>query len=150
MPGAGIGRKHKASAFVCFHLHWSTLRVTHEIESPWPLHLMHSHWWKRWSRSKFTSHNTWGTNGVCESKMDVKSIWIPTWHQMDHVSWLLGLRYFEKPPLGGRRYTKPGNHGTPDACNRCFVLFYHAWGPTLIETHWNSIWMRAHSPMASH
>jgi hypothetical protein len=32
-----------------------------------------------------------GTNGVCECKMDVKSTWIPTWHQMDHVSWSLGL-----------------------------------------------------------
>ena len=26
-----------------------------------------------------------------ECKMDVKSTWIPTWHQMDHVSWSLGL-----------------------------------------------------------
>ena len=25
-------------------------------------------------------------NGVCECKMDVKSICIPTWYQMDHVS----------------------------------------------------------------
>jgi hypothetical protein len=34
----------------------------------------------------------WGTNGVCErKKMDVKSTWIPTWHQMDHVSWSLRL-----------------------------------------------------------
>ena len=38
---------------------------------------------------RFTLH--WGTNGVCEWRMDVKSTWIPTWHQMDHVSWLLGL-----------------------------------------------------------
>ena len=29
---------------------------------------------------------------VCEHKMmDVKSTWIFTWHQMDHVSWSLGL-----------------------------------------------------------
>ena len=26
-----------------------------------------------------------------ESKMGVKSTWIPTWHRMDHVSWSLGL-----------------------------------------------------------
>ena len=32
-----------------------------------------------------------GTNGVCECKMNVKSTWNPTWHQMDHVSWALGL-----------------------------------------------------------
>jgi hypothetical protein len=29
-----------------------------------------------------------GTNGVCECKMDVKSTWIPTWHSMDHASWI--------------------------------------------------------------
>ena len=28
---------------------------------------------------------------ICECKMDVESTWIPTWHQMDHVSWSLGL-----------------------------------------------------------
>ena len=40
---------------------------THETESPsWPLHLKHSHWWKRRSQwSKFaTSRYARGTNGV--------------------------------------------------------------------------------------
>ena len=47
--------------------------------------------WKRWSWSKFAaSHYAWGTDGVCECEMDVKSTWIPTWHRMDHVSWSLG------------------------------------------------------------
>jgi hypothetical protein len=32
----------------------------------------------------------WGTNGVWECKMDVKSTWIPTRHQMDHDSQSLG------------------------------------------------------------
>ena len=40
---------------------------------------------------KFASHYAQGTNGISECKMDVKSTWILTWHQMDHVSWLLGL-----------------------------------------------------------
>ena len=64
---------------------------THETESPWPLHFKHSHWWKSRCRSKFASHYAWGTDKVCERKMDVKSTWIPTWHRMDHVSWSLGL-----------------------------------------------------------
>jgi hypothetical protein len=68
---------------------------THETESPWPLHFKHSHWWKTRSRSKFTSRYAWGTNGVRECKMDVKSTWIPTWHRTDHVSRSLGL--FPKP-----------------------------------------------------
>jgi hypothetical protein len=49
---------------------------THETECLWLVHLKHSHWWKRRkrrSRSKFTSNYAWGTNGVCECKMDVKS-----------------------------------------------------------------------------
>ena len=33
-------------------------------------------------------------------------------------------------------------HGIPNAHNRCFVLFYHAWGSTWIKIHWNSIWLR--------
>ena len=61
---------------------------THKTESLWPLHFKHSRWR---SRSKFASHYAWGTNGVCEYKMDVKSTWLPTWHQMDHVSWSVGL-----------------------------------------------------------
>ena len=64
---------------------------THGTESPWPLHFKHSHWWKRRSRSKFTSCYAWRTNRVCECKVDVKSMWTPTWHQMEHASWSLGL-----------------------------------------------------------
>ena len=66
----------------------------HEIDNPWPLPFEHSHQWKRWSWSKFASHYTWGTNGVCECNMDVKSTHTPTWHRMDHVSW--SLRLFKK------------------------------------------------------
>ena len=87
-----------------------------------------------------------GTDGVCECKMDTKSTWIPTWHQMDHLSWSLGLF----PPLGGRPNTKPGDHGTPNTHNRWFVLLYRAWGPAWIEINWNSIWLRARSHMTSH
>ena len=39
-----------------------------------------------------------------ECKVDVKSTWIPIWHQMDHVS--RSFESFSKPPLGGRRNTK--------------------------------------------
>ena len=39
--------------------------------------------------SKFASHCAWGSNWVCECKMDVT--WIPTWHPMNYVSWSLGL-----------------------------------------------------------
>jgi hypothetical protein len=50
---------------------------------------------------------------------------------MDHVSWSLGF-FFQKPPLGSRPNTKPGD-----------LIFYHVWRPAWIEAHWNSIWLRA-------
>jgi hypothetical protein len=64
---------------------------THETKNMWPLHFKHSLWWKRRSWSKFTPHYTWGTDGVCECKMDGKSTWSSTWHQIDYVSWSLRL-----------------------------------------------------------
>jgi hypothetical protein len=60
------------------------------------------------------------------------------------------LDYFQKPPHGGRPNTKRGDHGTPNAHNRWFILFYHVWGSTWIKIHWNSIWLSARSHMASH
>ena len=53
------------------------------------------------------------------------------------------LDFFPKPPLGGRPNTKPGAHGTQNAHNHWFILFYHVWRPSWIEAHWNSIWLRA-------
>ena len=117
-------------------------RFTHETESPWPLHFKHCHYWKGWSRSGFASHYAWGTNGVCECTVDVKSTWIPTWHRMDHV--LYHLDYFQKPLLGGRLDTKSEDHGTLNVHNRWFFfLFYHVWGHAWIEIHWNNVWLRA-------
>ena len=53
------------------------------------------------------------------------------------------LDYFQRPPLRGRPNTTPGDHGTLNAHNRWFLLFYHVWGPVWIEIHWISIWLRA-------
>jgi hypothetical protein len=60
------------------------------------------------------------------------------------------LDYFQKPSLGGRSNTKPGDYGTLNAHNCWFILFYHMWGPARRELLWNSIWLRARSHMASH
>ena len=62
------------------------------------------------------------------------------------VIWII----FKKAPLGGRPNTKLGDHGTPNAHNRWFILFHHVWGPAWIEIHRNSIWLRDWSHMASH
>ena len=50
-----------------------------------------------------------------------KSCFMVTWTiSKNHLFW-------------GRPNIEPGDHGTPDAHNRCFVMFYHAWGPVWIE-----------------
>ena len=108
-------------------LSWNVSHIhghfTHEIESPWPLHSKHSHWWKRRSRSKFASHSAWGTNGV--------SMWMQDGCKHRHgflrgIEWIMFhgcLDCFQKPPLGGRPNTKLGDHGTLNAHRCWFILF---------------------------
>ena len=98
---------------------------THETECPWLLHSKYSHWWKRWSRSNFTSHYAWGTNGITKV-------------------------YFQKPPLGDRPNTKLGDHGILNVHNRWFLLFYNVWAYAWIKIHWNIIWLRVWSHVTSH
>jgi hypothetical protein len=43
-----------------------------------------STWWSIWKKGL-------KLHGVSECKMVVKCTWTPTWHQMDHVPWSLGL-----------------------------------------------------------
>jgi hypothetical protein len=122
---------------------------THETESPRPLHFKHSHSWKGRSQSKVTLHYAWGTNRVCECKMDVK-FFIDSNMASNVSDFKVTQTIFQKPSLGGRPNTKPGDHGTLNSHNRWFILFYHGWGPTRIEIHWNSIWLTAWSRMTSH
>ena len=88
-----------------------------------------------------------GPTEYVNGKMDAKFTWIPTWHHMDHVAW--HLDYFQKSPFGDRPKTKPGDHGILNAHNHWFILFYHVWGLAWIAIHWDSIWLRDRSHMAS-
>ena len=48
------------------------------------------------------------------------------------IKWIMfrgHLNYFRKPPLGGGPNTKWREHGTLNAHNRWFILFYHVQGP---------------------
>ena len=60
------------------------------------------------------------------------------------------LGYFQKPLLGGRPNLNLGDHGTPSAHNRWFILFYHIRGPAWKKIHWNSNGPRAQSHVTSH
>ena len=64
-------------------------------------------------------------------------------------SWSLGL-FSKNHLLEVGHNTKPGDHGTPVAHNRSFILYSHVWGPAWIEIHWNSIKLRVCSHMTSH
>ena len=81
--------------------------------------------------------------------MDVKFTWIPTWHQMGHVLWLLGF-VFENCLLevGLTRNREIMALWTFTTVGLFYL--YHVWGPAWIETHWNSIWLRIWSRMTSH
>jgi len=44
------------------------------------------------------------------------------------IKWIMfdgHLDYSQKPLFGGTPNTKPGDHGTPNAHNRCFILLHH-------------------------
>ena len=99
---------------------------THETEGPRPLYFKPSHWWKKRSWPKFASHYTGGTDKVSECKMDVRFAWNPRWHQMDYVSWSLGL--FTKNHLLEVGLTQ--NRKTIALWNFTIVdLLYYIWGP---------------------
>ena len=88
-----------------------------------PLHFKHSHWWKRQNWSKFASlrlrgqWSMWMQDGC---KVFLHGIM----HGIEGIMFHGHLDYFQKPPPGGRPYTKPGDHGTPDVHNHRFVSFY--------------------------
>ena len=88
--------------------------------------------------------------------MDVKSTWIPTWHQMDHVfmvSWtILKNHLLEVVGLTQNHHETMAlwtTFITQNTLNHV-VLCYHVWGHAIIEIHWNSIWLRVWSHMTSH
>jgi hypothetical protein len=120
--------------------------LTHETARPWPLHFKHSHWWKRQSQSKFASHHAWGTDGVCECKMmDVKSTWIPTWHQMEHVSWSLGL--FSNTTTWREAQHKTRGPWHSEHSQQLINSIVSCVRTHMNRIHWISIWLKARSHM---
>ena len=116
----------------------------------WPLHFKPSRWWKTWSLSKFTSHYTWGTNGVCECKMDVKSIWNSYMASNGSCFMVTGIIF--KNSLSEVGLTQNRETMTLQVLTTVDLLLYSITceDPTWMEIHWNSICLRAQSQMASH
>jgi hypothetical protein len=127
------------------------LRFTHETESPWPVHFEHSRWWKRRSpvQVRFTLRLR-GQRSMWNARLDVKSAWIPTWHRLDHVfmvTWNVVKNHFLEVGLW-QNWETMALWMFPIV--GLIILFYHVWGPAWIEIHWNSVWLRAWSHVASH
>jgi hypothetical protein len=72
-----------------------------------------------------------GKGGACPSSVYttlegpmeyVNARWMKSLHGFLHgIEWVViygHLNYSQKPPLGGRSNTRPGDHGTPNAHNR--------------------------------
>ena len=114
---------------------------THETESSWPLHLKRSHWRKRRSRSKFG----WGTNEVCECKMNVMSTWISTWHHWNGSYFMVTWTIFKNHLLeiGTTQNRKTMALQTPTTDDLFYFIMCE-------DPHEYSIWLRAWSHMASH
>ena len=133
---------------------WSSpgLMVTSHTKLRTPDHFnSNTHWWKRWSRSKFaTSHYAWGTNGVSMWMQDGCNVHMGFLHDIEWIEFHGHSDYFHKPPLGGRPNMKPQDDFTPNAHNHWFTLFHHGWGPAWMEIHWNIIWLSARWHMTSH
>ena len=102
---------------------------THKTESPWPLlHFKHSHWWPL--QVRFHTWYAWGTNGVSMyvRMQDGCKVYMGSYMASNGWCFMVTWNVFQRPPLGGRPSTKPGDDGTPNAHNRWFIPFYHVWG----------------------
>ena len=91
-----------------------------------------------------------GTNGVCECKMDGKvyvDSYVASVGSCFMVTWTGFQNHLVEVDLTQNR---SGDHGTPNAHNYWFILFYHTQGSTWIEIHQNSIWLRFLSHTTSH
>ena len=71
-------------------------------------------------------------------------------HGIEWVMFHGHLDCFLELSLGGRFNIKLRDHGILNAHNRWFILFYQVWGPTWIDIHWNSIWLRVRTHITSH
>ena len=98
------------------------------------------------SRSKFASHHTWGTNRVQDGcKLYINSYQTSNGSHFT-VTWIIFKNHLLEVGLTlNQETTTLRTLTTVDS-----FYFYHTWGPACKEIHWNSIWLRARSHMASH
>ena len=121
--------------------------LRHEVESSWTLHFKHSHWWKGWSPSKFASYYAWGTNGVCECKMDVNlhGFLMASNGPCFMVTWIVFKNHLLEVGLPQNQETMALQMLTPvdlvyfimceDPHEHTFIKIIFGWGPGHIWLH---------------
>ena len=119
-----------------------------ETECPWPLQIQAlplvekaepvQVWFTLYLRDQWSMWMWYGCKGDVDSYMASNgSCFMVTWIVFNNRLLEVGLTQ------------QSGDRGTLNAHNRWFVVCYHVWGPAWIDVHWNSIWSRAQSHMAS-
>ena len=91
---------------------------------------------------EFSHYNEYGVPSV-------KSTWTVSAFSTNESSYIAMVKSLQ-PYVWSGPNTNLKNHSTPNAHQHWFILFYHVWGPAWIETHWNSIQLRARSHVTSH
>jgi hypothetical protein len=142
--------KQRTKTGSAFSNQWECLKcIGHGLAVLWPLHSKHCHWWKKAEsvRVRFTvclrdQWSMWMQDG-CKVYMDS---YMASNGSRLMVPWIIFRNHLLEVGLT----QKLGDHDTPNTHNRWFILLYHAWGHAWIKIHWNSIWLRAQSHMASH
>jgi hypothetical protein len=126
---------------------WRPLH-THDTESPWLLHIKHSDWWKRRSRSKFAlqlclrEQSMWMRDGC---KVYIDSYMAPN-GSCFMVTWIIIKYHHLEVDLTQNKATMALQNLTTIYS----IYFILCEDPAWIEIHWNSIWMRIRSHMTSH
>ena len=105
--------------------------------------------WLR-ARSNMASHYAWGTNTVCEMQDGYRVYMDGFLCGIEWVMFCARLDCFQKPPLevGLTRNREAVALQTLTSVD--LFYFIMVWEPTWIEIHWDSIWLRAQSRMASY
>ena len=99
--------------------------------------------------SSLPSHCTWETAGVSMWMQDGCKVYTNSYMASNGscfmVIWTIFKNHLVEVDLKQNRETM----ALRMLITVDFILFYHVWAPTWIEIHWNRIWLRAYSHMAS-
>ena len=118
---------------------------THKIEGPWALHFKYSHWWKKWSWSKFPPHCAWGTNEASKWMQEGCKVYMDCCMVSNlscfMVIWIILKNYLLEVGLTQNWETTTLQSLT--TIDLVYLIMCEDFAR--IETNLNIIWLKAHS-----